>query len=90
MSPFEALYDRKCNTPINWNDPLEKVFLGHDMLKEMEQEIVVIRKNFKDSSRQEKQFCKLSKNAQIVMSGETCLPCIKPRKSSLKLGFVKC
>lgn len=36
MSPFEALYDKKCNTPINWNDPLAKVFLGHDMLKEME------------------------------------------------------
>jgi hypothetical protein len=33
MSPFEALYGRQCNIPINWNNPVEKITLGPDMLK---------------------------------------------------------
>jgi hypothetical protein len=33
MSPFEALYGRKCNIPINWNNPVDKITLGPDLLK---------------------------------------------------------
>lgn len=36
MCSFEALYDYECNTPINWNDSVNRVFLGLDTLKEME------------------------------------------------------
>jgi hypothetical protein len=28
MSPFEALYGRKCNTPVSWNNPVDKAILG--------------------------------------------------------------
>jgi hypothetical protein len=24
MSPFEALYGRKCNTPVSWDDPIDR------------------------------------------------------------------
>lgn len=33
MSPFEALYGRKCSAPIIWNDLMRRVVLGHNMLK---------------------------------------------------------
>jgi hypothetical protein len=33
MSPFEALYGRKCNIPISWDNPVEKITLGLDILK---------------------------------------------------------
>jgi hypothetical protein len=36
MSPFEALYGRKCNIPINWDNLVDWITLGPDMLKEME------------------------------------------------------
>ena len=36
MSPFEALYERQCRTPINWSSPETKLMLGQDMLAEME------------------------------------------------------
>jgi hypothetical protein len=28
ISPFEALYGRKCNTPVSWDNPANKVVLG--------------------------------------------------------------
>ena len=37
FSPFEILYGRKCNTPISWNNPVDRLVLGPELLKEMEQ-----------------------------------------------------
>ena len=28
MSPFEAMYGRKCNTPISWDNPMDRVIVG--------------------------------------------------------------
>jgi hypothetical protein len=36
MSPFEALYGRKCNTPVSWDNPPDRLVLGPDFLKDME------------------------------------------------------
>jgi hypothetical protein len=36
MSPFEALYGRKCNIPVIWDNPTDRVVLGLDILKDME------------------------------------------------------
>jgi hypothetical protein len=37
MSPFETLYGRKCNTPMSWDNALEKVIIGTYLLREMEE-----------------------------------------------------
>ena len=49
MSFFEALYGRSFNTPISWSDLVNIVFIGPDMLAEMEQEVQVIKKNLKST-----------------------------------------
>jgi len=45
MRPFEALYERCCNTPISWNDLVNRVLIGPKMLRELEQEMQAIKKN---------------------------------------------
>jgi len=42
-SLYEALYGRSCNNPISWSDPINKVLIGPNILKEMEQQIQVIK-----------------------------------------------
>ena len=37
FSPFEILYGRKCNTPISWSNPVDRLVLGHELLKETEE-----------------------------------------------------
>jgi hypothetical protein len=56
MSPFEALYGRKCRFPISWDNIVEKVTLGPELLKEMEQAIVQIRKNLKIVQDRQKSY----------------------------------
>ena len=46
MSQYEALYGR-CRTPVTWDNPVNRVMLGPELLKEMEQEVVKIRQNLK-------------------------------------------
>ena len=37
MSPFEALYGRKCRTPMHWSETDESQVFGPEILKETEQ-----------------------------------------------------
>jgi hypothetical protein len=45
MSPFEALYGRKCNTLVSKDNPIDKALIGPELLKEMEEYMVKIRHN---------------------------------------------
>ena len=36
FKPFDILYGRKCNTPISWRNPVDRLILGPELLKEME------------------------------------------------------
>lgn len=47
MSPFEALYGRKFNTPVKWDNLENRVVLGPEFLKDMEDQIVKIKQNLK-------------------------------------------
>ena len=38
MSPYEALYGRRCMTPVTWDNLVNRVVIGPEFLKEMEQE----------------------------------------------------
>jgi len=33
MSPFEAFYGRKCNTPVSWDNPVDRAVVGPELLR---------------------------------------------------------
>ncbi|KAH9322126.1 hypothetical protein KI387_016765 [Taxus chinensis] len=43
MAPFEALYGRKCRTPVSWDSIEDRVVIGPEILTEMEQQVKLIR-----------------------------------------------
>jgi hypothetical protein len=49
MSPFEALYIRRCNMPVSWDNPTDHTIVGIDLHWEMEEQVVKIGKNLKVS-----------------------------------------
>ena len=56
MSPFEALYGRKCSTPVSWDNPTYRVVLGPELLKDMEEQMDKIKKNLKASQDRQKVY----------------------------------
>jgi hypothetical protein len=47
MAPFEALYGRKCRTPLNWIEPGERRYYGIDFVEEAEKKVHIIQQNMK-------------------------------------------
>jgi transposase InsO family protein len=47
MAPFEALYWRRCRSPLNWLEPRERWFFRSDMVKETEEKVQWIIHNLK-------------------------------------------
>jgi transposase InsO family protein len=43
MAPFEALYGRRCRTPLNWSEAGEQTLFGPDLVKDAEEKVKVIR-----------------------------------------------
>jgi hypothetical protein len=43
MEPFEALYGRKCRTPLYWNQTGESQVFGPEILQEVEKQVQIIR-----------------------------------------------
>jgi hypothetical protein len=49
MSMFEALYGKKCNTPVSWDNQVDRAMVGPELLKEMEEQMLNIKQNLKVS-----------------------------------------
>jgi hypothetical protein len=47
MSPFEALYGRKCRTPLMWSEVGEHALVGPVPIKEAEERVAEIRGKLK-------------------------------------------
>ena len=47
MAPFEALYGRKCRTPLFWNQTGESQVFGPEILKDAKRQVQTIRENLR-------------------------------------------
>ncbi|KAB2093858.1 hypothetical protein ES319_A02G120900v1 [Gossypium barbadense] len=47
MAPYEALYGRKCQTPLYWSELSDNKIHGVDLIKETEHKVKVIRNSLK-------------------------------------------
>jgi hypothetical protein len=56
MSPFEALYGRKCRTPLMWSETGERLYFGPDSIVEAEENVAKIRENLKIVQSRQKSY----------------------------------
>ena len=47
ISPHEALYGKMCRTLVTWDNLVNRIVLGPELLKEMEQEVVKSGRSWK-------------------------------------------
>jgi hypothetical protein len=56
MAPFEALYGRKCRTPLYWSQTGESQLFGTDIIKEAERQVQIIRENLRVAQSRQKSY----------------------------------
>ena len=56
MPPYEALYGRKCRSPIYWDEVGEKQVLGPDLVQDTVEKIKIIRKRMQIAQSRQKNY----------------------------------
>jgi hypothetical protein len=57
MSPFEALYGRKCMTPLYWDQTGERQFFGPKLIQEAERTSSNDKRKFENWTIQAEELC---------------------------------
>ena len=61
MVPYEALYGRKCRTPLCWIELSEKKVIGPDLIQETEEKVKMIREKLKVAADRQKYYTDLKR-----------------------------
>ena len=56
MSPFEALYGRKCRTPLMWSEVGERAQVRPALVKEAEERVAEIREKLKAAQSRQRSY----------------------------------
>ena len=56
MAPSEALYGKKCRTPLNWVEVGDHGYFGPDFIKEAREQVSVIQSHLKAAQNRQKTF----------------------------------
>jgi len=56
MAPYEALYGKKCRTPICWEEVGERKLLGPEMVQLTTDKVRVIRKRMKEAQDRQNSY----------------------------------
>jgi hypothetical protein len=56
MAQYEALYGRKCRTPLYWNQTEESQVFGLEILQEAEKQVQIVRENLKIIQSRQKSY----------------------------------
>jgi hypothetical protein len=56
MTPFEALYGRKCRTLLYWVQTGERQFFGPKIMQEAEEQVRIIRESMRTTQSRQKSY----------------------------------
>ncbi|CAL0324551.1 unnamed protein product [Lupinus luteus] len=70
MAPYEALYGRKCRTPLCWFETGENLILGPDVVQQTTEKIRMIRENMKTAQSRQKSYYDKRRNPLSFEEGD--------------------
>nr|GEZ85654.1 putative reverse transcriptase domain-containing protein [Tanacetum cinerariifolium] len=79
-TPFEALYGRKCQTPIAWEEVEEIKLIGPDIVQETTDKIVQIKERLKAIRDCQKSYADNQRNPLELSVGDKVLLKVSPWK----------
>ena len=56
MAPFEALYGKKCRTPLNWVEVGDRGYFRPNFIKEAQEQVSVIQSHLKTAQSRQKTY----------------------------------
>jgi len=86
MAPFEALYDQKCRTPLNWIEPDERRYFGIDFVTKAEEQVCIIQQHMKASQSRQKSYGDKRRRPLTFQVGDYVYLKVEPMKGVQRFG----
>nr|GEX61524.1 putative reverse transcriptase domain-containing protein [Tanacetum cinerariifolium] len=83
---FEALYGRKCRTPIAWLEVGESKLIGTEIIQETTDKIVQIKGRLKTARDRQKSYADNRRKPLEFSVGDKVLLKVSPRKRAVRFG----
>jgi hypothetical protein len=71
MVPFEALYGKKCRTPLAWSEVGERTLFGPAIIEEAEEKVEKVRENLRIAQSRQKSYADKRRRELTPLQSET-------------------
>ncbi|GJV57352.1 putative reverse transcriptase domain-containing protein [Tanacetum coccineum] len=85
-APFEALYGRKCRSPVIWTEVGENQLIGPEIVQEMTEKIIQIKERLKTARSSQKSYVDKRRKPLEFKVGDRVLLKVSPWKGVVQFG----
>ncbi|GJR72841.1 putative reverse transcriptase domain-containing protein [Tanacetum coccineum] len=85
-TPFEALYGRKCRSPVCWTEVGEAQILGPELIQETTEKIVQIKQRMQAAHDRQKSYADLKRKPMEFQVGDKVMLKVSPWKGVVRFG----
>ena len=86
MAPYEALYGRKCRTPLCWTELSEKKIIDPDLIQETEEKVKMIKEILKVATDRQKSYANMRRKDIRYEIDEKVFLKVSPWKKVMRFG----
>ena len=86
MAPFEALYGRRCRTPLNWSELGERMVYGTDLVEKAEEQVHLIHSHLKRAQSRQKSYSDKRRRPLEFKVGNHVYLRVSPLKGVFRFG----
>nr|GEV28728.1 putative reverse transcriptase domain-containing protein [Tanacetum cinerariifolium] len=87
-APFEALYGRKCISPISWAEVGDTQLTGPEIIHETTEKIVQIRQHLQAARDRQRSYANVRRKPLEFQAGDRVMLKISPRKGAYIIGNI--
>lgn len=87
MAPYEALYGRRCRSPICWEEIGERKYLGPELVQQAEEKLRIIREHLKAAQNRQKKQADLKRREVELKPGDFVYLKVSPKKGTRRFGL---
>jgi hypothetical protein len=80
MALFEALYGRRCRTPLSWSQTSERKIFGPELVTEAEEKVKTIQNNLKAAQSRQKSYTDIRRRPLQFQIEDFIYPRVSPTR----------
>ena len=86
MPPYEALYERKCRSPLYWDKVGERRVLGPELVQQTQEKVDLIRQRLVAAQDRQRKYADQNRRDMEFTTGDLVLLKVSPWKGVMRFG----